>query len=244
METNQAVRTSDSFMEAMEKLRKFLTTADGSAFNLCAHIYDIIGETESNLQPILFKEAAILYENAESDESEDTPASPYELQEESLKEHYGQIVNSFIDFHTDQQYDTDKFYQNMWETIQNDVFFPNKAAKVFAFYYIMIDRRIPYFELQQGYQMTNSAFRELRKKHYEVLQKIRYISAIKIRQKTERASLILNELGIAIPQNDSPVETINAYEKQLIIMVEALQTLDARKSFFDHLLAQMDDDDE
>lgn len=244
MEINQKARNTEAYDIVLGRLREFLSTANGSAFNVCAQIYDIISSADSELQSKLFKEAAILYEDIESDESKDAPISPYESQEESLKEHYGQIVNSFIDFHTNQQYDTEEFYQNMWATIQNEVFFPTEAGKVFSFYYVLIDKRIPYFELQQGYQMSNSAFRELRKKHWEVLQKVRYILAVRTRQKTERASLLLNEIGIKTPESDASVEVINAYEKQLIVMVEIIQTLDAKRSFFDHLLSKMDDEEE
>lgn len=244
MEFSQQSVISEAYNSTVEHLREFLSTANGSSFNICAYIFNVIKDTEAQLQPKLFKEAAILYEEVDTDESENAPISPYEVQKESLKENYGNIVNSIIEFHTRQQYSTELFYQNMWLTINNSVFFPTEAGRVFAFFYTLIDKRIPYYELQEGYQMSNDAFSALRKKHWEVLQKVRYILSISLSQKTERASLLLNELGIEIPRSDAPVESINAYEKQLIILVEAIQTLNTDNRFFDHLLAQIDDEKE
>lgn len=241
---NQKKITPTTYDQALERLQGLLSTADGSTFNLCAQIFEIINEAETENQPKLFKEVAILYESIDSVKTDQVPISPFETQEKSLQERYGQIVNTFIDYMTNQLYDVETFYRNIWETIQNDIFFPTMAAKVFAFYFILIDKRIPYFELQQGYQMSNSSFKELRKKYFEILQKIRFISTLKIRQKTERASLLLNELGITIPESDAPVEIINAYEQKLIIMVEAIQYAAEKRDNLDRILRQIDRDEE
>ena len=103
------------------------------------------------------------------------------------------------------------------------MFFPDHAAKTFAFYYILIDRRIPYFELTEGYLMENDAFKRLYHDYAEEVCKIRYILSTDMKQKTERASLVLKELGIDIPDGDASTEIVAEYEKKLIIMVEAMK---------------------
>lgn len=216
-------QTRENYESALEAIDVFLSSADGSSFNICAQLYELICSVELSEQPKLFEQSILLYEEIESSESLDVPISEFEARKSTLKDQYGDLVNSFIDFFVQQRYSCDEFYKHMWETLQNDIFFPNKAAKVFAFYYVLIDRRVPYFELTQGYLMSNESFRALRKKHSEVLRKVRYILSTEMQQKTERCSLLLKEMGIDIPDSDAPVEVVNEYEKKLIILVETLK---------------------
>lgn len=139
-----------------------------------------------------------------------------------LKEKYGELVNSFIEFFVAQQETSEAFYKSMWESIQSDIFFPTDASKVFAFYYVIIDRRVPYFKLEQGYRMSNETYNKLRKKYTTLLKRVRYISNAEFEQKTERASLLLNELGVTMPDVEVNLETVEEYEQKLMAMVEIL----------------------
>lgn len=208
------------------EMNEFLSTADGSSFNVCAHLYEIILKGENERQTELFEKAVVLYEYIESNNSVTVPVSEYEEQKSTLKSEYGELVNTFIDFFVRQKSTSTVFYQNMWNTVQNDMFFPDYGAKVFAFYYILIDRRIPYFELTDGYMMENDAFKRLRREYAEQICKIRYILSAGMKQKTERASLVLKELGIDCPGSDVTGEALAEYEKKLIMMVEVLKGKD------------------
>ncbi len=232
----------ESYESSLSKIRDFLYSADASSFSICANIYEIIINAENQARPKLFEMVATLYEDIESDETVRIAESPFESQEDALEEQYGKLVNSFIAFYISQHYNTELFYEKMWETIQSNLFFPNDAAKVFAFYYIMIDKRIPYFELIDGYQMSNEAYQSLRRKHSEELRKIRYINNIQFNQKTEHASLILNEIGIRMPESDASVELISSYEEKLIILVEALNAARATAKSLDRLFSQIKSD--
>lgn len=214
---------AQEYDESLKAIEMFLSKTKGSSFNICAELYELICHAERLVQPKLFEQTILMYEDVESDESIDVSISVYEAQKKTLKDQYGDIVNSFIEFFVQQRYSNDEFYKKMWETLQNDIFFPDKAAKVFAFYYVLIDRRVPYFELAQGYLMSNESFRNLRKKHSDILRKIRYILSTEMQQKTERSSLLLKEIGIDIPDSDAPLEIVNEFEKKLIIMVEILK---------------------
>lgn len=219
----------------------FLSTADGSTFSICAALYDMIMDSEEEQRPQLFELAINLYEDVESDESVQVESSAYEKQKDDLKEKYGEFVNSSIEFLIAKNDPANIFYQNLWETIQNKIFFPTDAAKVFAFYYVVIDRRVPYFELGQGYLMSNEAYRKLRRKHASLLKKIRYILNAELDQKTERASFLLNELGIAIPDEEVGVEIVNEYEKFLMVMVEILNTTTRPDLPFEAIIRNMRD---
>lgn len=209
---------------SIDSMKEFLSTAAGSSFNICAFLYSIVLKAPLDSQPFFFEQAINLLEDIDSDKSISTPVSPYESQLKSLTDQYGDIVNSFISFFINQSTSTDFFYQSLWKAIQNNMFFPDEASKAFAFYFVLIDRRVPYFILPRGYEMSNESYRSLRKKHSIVLKKIRYIMSTEFDQKTERASLVLQELGISIPDSESSVEVVNDYERKLIILVEALNS--------------------
>ena len=223
----------------VKQLQDFLSSADGSAFNICAGLYEIILKADKEDRPYLFQKAIDLYEDIDSDKSVPVSALPYETQKKALQEKYGDIVDSFIAFFTAQKYTVEVFYKNMWESIQNDAFFPDDAAKIFACYYVIIDKRVPYFALDQGYEMSNESYRGLRKKHSALLKKIRYILNVELDQKTERASLLLKEIGIAMPDGEAGVEIVNEYEKKLIAMVEILNVLNQQGASLDAFMKQM-----
>ena len=208
--------------EILLDMNDFLSSSEGSAFNICAKLYEMIIRGKKEDQPRLFQQAIFLYEDVIPNKTTTAPVSQYEIQKATLKEQYGNLVNSFIEFFVQQKYSCDVFYSHMWNTLQDDMFFPDKAAKVFAFYYVLIDRRVPYFELSQGYLMTNKSFKQLYRKNAEELRKVRYILSTEMKQKTERASLLLKELGIDIPDSAAPVEVVNEYEKKVIIMTEII----------------------
>lgn len=205
---------------------EFLSSVDGSQFNICAQLYEIILKGDAKDRAKLFNEAVLRYEYIESNESISAPISKFESQKATLKDLYGKLVNTLIDLFVQRKESSSVFYENMWNTIQNDTFFPEQGAKVFAFYYILIDRRIPYFELADGYKMDNDTFKRLYRDYAEQVCKIRYILSTDMKQKTERASLVLKELGIDIPAEDVPDDVWHEYEKKLIIMVEVLKGKD------------------
>ena len=161
MSENNIVPVADE-LSFVNQLSAFLSTADGSTFNICAGLYNIILSAEEIQRAALFERAINLYEDIGSTETIKIPVSPYDGQKKVLKEKYGDIVNSFIEFFVSQKDSVENFYANMWKAIQNDTFFPTEASKVFAFYYVVIDSRVPYFELDQGYGMSNDAYRKLR----------------------------------------------------------------------------------
>ena len=213
---------NEVFKTYQQSLKDFLKTTDGSTFNICAQLYSIIKMADEIYQPILFEEAINLYEDINSSEIEPVLVSPYENQLEFLKQKFGDLVNSFIEFFVQQKDSKQVFYKKMWNTIQDEVFFPDEASKVFAFYYVLIDRRVPYYELMDGYQMSDQAYKELRYRNRELSKKIRYILSTEIQQKTERASIILNELGIGVPNSEDSFEVVEEYERKLIVIIDIL----------------------
>ncbi|MBP3637095.1 MAG: hypothetical protein J6K13_06030 [Clostridia bacterium] len=232
---------SDQFsIESMTKdMTEFLSSAKCSNFTKCAELYSKIVVLDSSLQPKAFEISVNLFDCIDSNDSESIAASPYESHRESLEKQYGNVVNSFIEFFTKQNELTETFYGQMWSTIQNDVFFPDVSAKIFAYYYIAIDKRIPYFKLSSGYPMTNESYRKLRNKYASTLRKVKYILYAEVEQKTERASLLLEEMGIPMPEIGAEIGVVDHYEKQLMILVEIIDNARHARIPIDRIISRI-----
>lgn len=221
---NETPSTVEKVLPSTNKMEDLIRTADGSTFSLCAALYNIILQEDEENQALAFENAINLYDDIDSDETVPLEPSPYEAQKKALKDTYGDFVDSFIEFFTKRKGPKEAFYHDLWEAICNESFFSSEASKIFAFYYVVIDSRVPYFELEQGYEMSDESYRKLRLKHAATLKRVRYILNADFNQKTELASLLLSELGTEMPKEDTTVDAVLEYEKKLAILVEVLNT--------------------
>ena len=92
-------------------------------------------------------------------------------------------------------------------------------------YYVIIDKRIPCFHLDPAslYSLSNERFQQIRNENMTSIQKIRFILKAHFSQKTERASVLLAELGINPPQDERDSDNLGLYEANLIKMVEIIE---------------------
>jgi hypothetical protein len=104
------------------------------------------------------------------------------------------------------------FYCALWNSICTN--FSGIDEKAFAFYYILIDKNIPYQYLGKPITMSNSRFKELTEKNRDSLDKIKYITISGYAQRTERASLLLNCL-----------EQIEDYDSKVVVLAHALSRM-------------------
>lgn len=66
-----------------------------------------------------------------------------------------------------------------------------EKEKAFAFYYTIIDKKIPYTYIGKPLNIEKEEFKELLEMNQDLLDKMAYIHALPYKQKTEIASLIL-----------------------------------------------------
>ena len=126
---------------------------------------------------------------------------------------YGEVIDGIIncaikecDFNI---VNMEKFYENVWNTYS--YFFHTIKEKAFAFYYTIIDVRIPYIYIGKPLSMETETYQKIIKNSQEYLKRIKYIFALRYSQKTERASLVLQLL-----------ESIESYETKVVILAKAL----------------------
>lgn len=210
-------------MELKNEIRNILLFGKGDSFDDAYNMYNIIcKESDLDEQVSLFKYICENYGLEESNESFEVEHAPYKNMKEDLKEQYGAILNSVLKSYLKENLEEIDFYTKLWRTITESYPFDSDSAKVFAVYYTIIDKRIPYFKLDEGckYQLSNEKYRKLRDKYKKEILKTRFILSTELSQRTEKASLLLNELGIIRPMTNASQEEIDNYEKLLMIMVE------------------------
>jgi len=107
------------------------------------------------------------------------------------------------------------FYRTLWQGYQAN--FTTKKELAFAFYCTLIDAKIPYRYLGKPLNMDNEMYKELLEKNKSSIDKIKYISKTKFRQKTEKASLVLHCL-----------DEIESYESKAVVLSRAFDLLSTR----------------
>lgn len=218
----------------------FLKNVEGQDFDICAELYKMISASDPVQQDELFQYICVTFGTIKSNEKFSVPISPFSAQKERLEEQYGDVVNSIIKTFIQQNNDEKDFYHTIWLMINESLIFDTDAKRVFAFYFTLIDKRIPYFKIDESllYSMSNERFSELQQNTARDRQKIRFIIKSAISQKTERAAILLNELGITIPTNDDP-RAIEEYEKRIMQMIYILQECNPESNRLASLIRQL-----
>ena len=183
---------------AKKGVLSFLETADGDTFDKCDILFQMISSIDFDLQCELFQYVCEIFGTIKSYGKETIPISTYSAQKDRLEEQYGDIINSLIKTYSQENNEEQVFYHTLWSLIAESLLFNTDAKKIFALYYILIDKRIPYFKIDDSllYSMSNDRFAELLKQTAHEGQRIRFILKTDFSQKTEKAAVLLNEFGI------------------------------------------------
>ena len=154
---------------------------------------------------------------------------------EQLVKSYGKFVDEVLNttlqkaYHNG--YSREEFYKRLWIALCNCGIITTIIERAFAMYYIAIDRKVPYFYLKKGLLMSNEEYQKCLLENESAIQKIRFILYSDFSQKTEEASLIIDEL-------------INAknYEDQVILMTSILNTMRNNEKRMYKLIQQLKDE--
>lgn len=211
--------------ECKSYVDKVLREGDGEPFDICDYLYQGLIQLNIQDQPSAFQYICELFGTVESSENFGIVASKYRNKEDTLRSQYGSLVNSLIELYIKRNVEESDFYSSLWNNIMSSGLFSQEEERIFALYYILIDKRIPYFRLDPAslYSLSNDRFKQIRNDNIRAIQKIRFILKANFSQKTERASALLAELGIKVPQDMNDGDSINLYETQLIQMVEIIR---------------------
>lgn len=181
------------FGDIKQEIDKIVQQAAGNRLNIAYRIYNVIASASG------YEGEALEYFYESSEEvkfGEQNPAEEvFDAGEQyQLAKSYGKMIDGALEALIRQNLPCKEFYEKLWDYIAHDTILTGKKEKVFALYYIWIDVRIPYFELDQGLKMSNDVYRELVIKLKPLIKKARFILYAPTDQKTERASRILKLL--------------------------------------------------
>lgn len=189
----------------MDKIEEMLHHYTGSSINMC---YKIVEEMES--EELCHQAETVLnfcdiYGLVEPSGKEKLPEYIGKDSLDELVQRYGDYINSLLDTTLKKAYLTsmgkEEFYRVLWESIAGTDFLSGVEEKAFALFFIAIDQRVPYFQLEPGLTMTNNDFRKYQIENWDVIRKMSFIIQQKFSQRTEESSLLLNELDGLKDQN-------------------------------------------
>ncbi len=184
-----------SVAEIELKIDAFLSevsrTTKNEKLNICAGIYRMLIERPEDAPEALqyFLEAS---ERIEPTNSKIACEYISEATANSLKRQYADLVDALFEQQLSKNLPTLEFYQKIWEIVSTSPCFEDENARIFALYYIWIDARIPYFQLDNGISMSNKEFQEYSERMLRDIQKARFILKTNLfEQRTSRASVLL-----------------------------------------------------
>lgn len=201
-----------------QEIKKLLCSYRGELIDCCLYIYNGIKEEPVAQQVECFQTLCEEYGSVKSNETVVLERAITKSELDILTDQYGeyvnQVLNSLLKKSYSESYSTRQFYHNLWAAFVNGGIVTLEKEYAFAIYYVIIDRKIPYFVLEQGMRMDNRTFENYMVGCRNVIAKLRFILNRDFTQKTEEASLIVRELT-----------KLDTFEEQVIAMVAVLSTL-------------------
>ena len=198
-----------------KKIEEILKTYEGDDTNLCYYVFNILKESETPGNDLKFFIEKVKIQDLDSDSTYilEKIFSTNELQ--WLDSTYGKYINELLFMIVNKahssNWDIEKFYNVLWEKIDANIFFEDEKIKEFALFKITQNSLMPYVEIGTSLLMDNKEFSDIIKKDKNIIIKIKHILSLNFTQKTEVASLILNE-----------IQKVESFKEQSVILAIAL----------------------
>ena len=205
-------------LDSKSKIDKWLKSFSGKTINLCYELYNIIIRENNDDQYELVSHICNTYGSVDSEKTIEVNEHISEKTQEELKEMYGEYVDELLKVLLKKAYlqgfEEYDFYHVLWDSITDSKVLSDEESKVFALYYILIDRRIPYYYIKKGMLMDNGIYRKYQEHNKDVIRRLRFVLSSSYGQKTEEASIILDELT-----------NLDNLEDQVVVLAAVIGTL-------------------
>lgn len=193
----------------MEKIKDLLTGYDGELHDLC---YKLLAENKDKAAEI-FEYACKIFTGTPKDRRividkyfTEAEVDAYEAVNRAMvdgillstirKCDYGLIEHKL-------------FYNELWNQYCKN--FASDNDRALAFYYTLVDNKMPYHYLGKPLSMSNDTYSKFCEENKQTLDRIRYIFINNFPQSTETASLILHCLN-----------EVDSFESKTVILARAL----------------------
>ena len=111
---------------------------------------------------------------------------------------YSKYINMFLETLVEkahlENWDKLKFYKYLWNCLNTDLILEDDKVRSFAMLRYAQSDLIPYIEIERPLSMNDDEFSKILRDNRNVVNRIKHIVALNYSQKTEVASLILNEI--------------------------------------------------
>ena len=203
-----------------EKIEKILRTYVGDDTDLCYYIFNILNQSENPGSGLKYFMEKVRTRNSDETYPLENKFSINELQQlDSIYSKYiDELLVAIVNKAHLSKWNIGKFYDTLWEKISTDILFENEKIKSFVLFKMAQNPLMPYLEIKSPLSMSDEKFSEILDKNKDLIIKIRHILSLNFAQKTEVASLILNE----IQKNKS-------FEEQSVILAIVLDDFTQRK---------------
>ncbi|HIW41121.1 MAG TPA: hypothetical protein H9743_03125 [Candidatus Mediterraneibacter vanvlietii] len=197
-------KTEKAIETIKQSIIEILKNYSGSKEDIAYLIYNnaIINSGNEPLAMALFFEIS---EEIESNNKKHAEKVFSEEEKYQLTLTYGKMIDGALEALLRRGLSKADFYGELWSFINESKMLSDKKLKAFTLYYLWIDVRLPYFELEDGIKMSNEDFIDISKNLTEEIKRIRFILNTPTDQKTERASRLVNMIENLVSQEEKTV---------------------------------------
>ncbi len=207
-----------------QNIINILKSASGDKEDIAYRIYTEITCLEEEGSEAL----EFFLENSEQIESTEEKRVEKIFSEEEKYQYaktYGKIIDGTLEILLKKGLNKKQFYVELWKFIYENPILEGDKLKAFALFYIWIDVRVPYYEMESGMKMGNDEYAEICKELFEKIRKARFILNIPTEQKTERASRLINLLN-----------EVKSQREQVVLMTQILNLSDKSEMIISQLI--------
>lgn len=183
----------------MEALSDLLAHARGTKVNKACSILRIISSAPNDVAPNLLKFVAEQFAAVESKSSDivslDAVIPDNELP--ALRRQYGEVGDAMLKSLISENADAATFYERLWQLVNNP-FFPDERVRGFQLFNMLVDARIPYFQIPTDLLNMDSEEYLIRITNLEKklsIAKVRFLLTQEYSQKTQRGDLLIRHIN-------------------------------------------------
>lgn len=199
-------------------VEQLLRLYDGELIDCCLLLFESVQEETIETQVECFQAFCDNYRMITSNRTEKIPRKVPQRELDILTDTYGKYVDELLNSSLKKAYSHGfskiEFYDVLWRSIINCGIVTKAEEYAFSIYYIVIDKKIPYYYLESGLKMKNEEYGNYIDKCQMSISKSRFIISSSFPQKTEEASLLLKEL-----------QELDTFEEQVVVLATVLSTL-------------------
>lgn len=173
-----------------EELLEVAKAHNDTLWNTCAEIWNYILSQRQDMQENYF---STFLSQIYLEDIDITDRQQFFSEEvlSHISDDIDQLGNRIVENLIHQKMAEETFYKNLWEKICDNALLPDRTTQTAFLARLWLDRRIPYYQVEEGCTMENDEFIRISKKIWPILRKAYFILSIPIPQKTQRASLLM-----------------------------------------------------